>query len=47
MNLYKTYQEGMLTPKRDKMYSFVNNFGGVGDGKTMNTKAFPNPTASF
>jgi|EP00505_MAST-04D_sp_SCG-Rhode-Island_P000625 polygalacturonase len=30
----------MATPNRTKVFSFLQDFGGVGDGKSMNTKAF-------
>ena len=45
--LYETYKEGMATPERTKIYSFVADFGAVGDGKTMNTKAFLEAVAAI
>ena len=38
--LYDRYKEGMATPTRNKVYSFATDFGGLGDGKVMNTQFF-------
>ena len=39
-NLHETYYEHMETPTRHKVFSFEQDFGGIGDGVTLNTVAF-------
>ena len=39
-NLHETYYEHMETPTRHKVFNFEQDFGGIGDGVTLNTVAF-------
>ena len=39
-NLHETYYEHMETPTRHKVFNFEQDFGGIGDGVTLNTIAF-------